>query len=79
MFYAALDAFVETMKANPLSHSYRRRIAETVSDLKKFRPDVSLADIDRVWLENLTDSVKSRPLGVLSSGVESRVRWLQAP
>jgi hypothetical protein len=62
MLHDALDAYIRTMKAKPLSPSYRTRIEETVGDLKHFRKNVLLAEVDRVWLENLTDFIKSRPL-----------------
>jgi hypothetical protein len=62
MLHAALDAYAAAVGAKALSTSYRRRIAETISDLKAFRPDVPLTTVDRVWLEQLTDWIKSRPL-----------------
>lgn len=63
MLHAALDQYIKAMKGKALSDSYRRRVEETIGDLKRYRRDVPLAGIDRVWLESLTDEIKSRPRG----------------
>jgi hypothetical protein len=62
MLHAALEAYVSAVQAKALSSTYKRRLAETVAGLKHYRADVPLAKIDRVWLEQLTDFIKARPL-----------------
>jgi hypothetical protein len=60
--HAMLDAYVKAVEAKPLSISYKRRVVETINDLKDRRPDAALATVDRVWLEQLVDEIKARPL-----------------
>ena len=60
--YAALEAYKTAMQAKTFSPSYKRRIEECVDTLKRYRPDVDLSSVDRVWLETLTDEIKARPL-----------------
>ena len=59
--YAALDAYKIAMRGKALSPSYKRRLEECVETLKRYRPDVDLSSVDRVWLETLTDEMKARP------------------
>jgi integrase len=61
MLHAAIDAYLTMVAARPVSAGYRKRTAELVSDLKRYRPDVPLAQVDRVWLQSLCDSMKARP------------------
>ena len=60
--YAALDAYKTAMQAKTFSPSYKRRVIECVDTLKRYRPDIDLLSVDRVWLETLTDEIKARPL-----------------
>ena len=62
MLYHALDQYVSATKGKAISPAYSRRIAETVGDLKVFRQDCPLVNVDRLWLDNLTDEFKGRHL-----------------
>lgn len=59
--YSAIDAYRLTIAAAPGSDDYRRRRLETTADLKRFRSDVELPAVDRIWLEQLTQQIKARP------------------
>jgi hypothetical protein len=59
--HSAIDAYVEAFKNKVLSEAHKERTRQLLDDLKRFRGDVSLSEIDRVWLQTLTDHIKSRP------------------
>lgn len=59
--HAAIDAYVESFNAKAVSGGHKERTRQLMDDLKHYRADVPLAEIDRVWLQTLTDHIKSRP------------------
>jgi hypothetical protein len=59
--HAAIDAYVEGLKQGAISSSHKERTVQLLGDLKRLRSDVTLASIDRVWLQELTDYLRSRP------------------
>lgn len=61
MLHAAIDAYMEAFKNRATSQSHKERTRQLLDDLKHFRADVPLATVDRVWLQTLTDYIKSRP------------------
>lgn len=75
--YAAIDAYDAAMQSKALSRDYRKRITETMGDLKHWRKDEPLAGIDRVWLEQLTDFIKARPKGRRKSKATGRYEPLK--
>jgi integrase len=61
MLHAAIDTYMVAFKAKATSESHKERTRQLLDDLKHYRADVPLATIDRVWLQTLTDFIKSRP------------------
>lgn len=59
--HSAIDAYVEAFEKKVLTEGHKERTRQLLNDLKHFRGDVPLAEIDRVWLQTLTDQIKSRP------------------
>lgn len=60
--HAAIDLYVEAFRSKATSESHKERTRQLLDDLKHYRADMPLADIDRVWLQTITDFIKSRPL-----------------
>lgn len=62
MLHAAIDAFLEVVESRTIAPSYRRRLSQTVGvDLKRLAVNCPLAQVDRFWLETLTNRLKARP------------------
>jgi len=59
--YSAIDTFVLAFKGKALSESHKDRTGQLLDDLKHYRTDIQLTEIDRVWLQSLTDQIKARP------------------
>ncbi len=59
--HAAIDDYVKAFRLKALSSAHKERTGQLLNDLKHFRADVPLAEVDRVWLQTLTDHVKTRP------------------
>jgi integrase len=59
--HSAIDSYCESLASESISDSHRERSKQLLGDLRKFRPDMPLRDIDRLWLQKLTDEIKARP------------------
>lgn len=59
--HGAIDAYVATFQAKAVSAAHRERTRQLLEDLKYYRPDLPLVEIDRLWLQTLTDFIRSRP------------------
>ncbi len=60
--HPAVDLYLEAFDQKSLSDAHKLRTRQLLAELKKYRFDVSIADIDRLWLETLANEIKSRPV-----------------
>lgn len=62
MLYAAIAAYVASIKGKRKSDKHKERAAQVVEvNLKRVRQDCPLAEVDYAWLDSLCDHFKSRP------------------
>ena len=59
--HAAVDLFADAFDKRSVASNHKKRMRQLLGDLKHYRQDLALAEVDRVWLQSLTDEMKSRP------------------
>ena len=56
-----IDLFADSFDKRTVADNHKTRMRQLLGDLKHFRKDVPLTEVNRVWLQTLTDEIKSRP------------------